>query len=324
MGKKNVVWNDYISQNERFADFFNGVVFAGEDVVRPDALSAVDTKIWRRKREKDSYHEYIRDNVKMWRHETQSYILSLEPEDSPHFALPVKYMNYESIQYDRQYRRIQKKHQQRRDLRSPEYLSGFSEHDSLMPVITIGIYLGREEWSGFTTLTKMIGIGRYQEKVSDRLLPLTNDFHVNLFDIHQLETSEIFRTDLRDVLGFLKRQNDKEELRRYVEGRQIFRHLQEDAYDVLSVYIGNGKLEIRKEEYGTKEGFDMCLAIQELIEDGRAEGRTEGIAAVNELMRCLFDEGKTDELFRSLQDFAYQKELMKAYGIRDGWTEEKG
>ena len=93
MGKKNIVWNDYISQNERFADFFNGVVFAGEEVVRPDTLTAVDTKLWRRKSEKDSYHEYIRDTAKRWKYREKTFILCLGLEESPHNALPVKYMN---------------------------------------------------------------------------------------------------------------------------------------------------------------------------------------------------------------------------------------
>lgn len=52
MGKRNIVWNDFISQNERFADFFNGTVFGGEKVVSPEALTALDTKLWRRRQEK--------------------------------------------------------------------------------------------------------------------------------------------------------------------------------------------------------------------------------------------------------------------------------
>lgn len=60
--------------------------------------------VWGRQPDKNSYNEFIRDTVKLWQHEDEKYILSLEPEDSPHYALPVKYMNYESVQYDRQYK----------------------------------------------------------------------------------------------------------------------------------------------------------------------------------------------------------------------------
>lgn len=276
MGKKNIVWNDYISQNERFADFFNGVVFQGEEIICPEALTPLDSKLWRREPTKNSYHEYVRDNAKLWHYRGMNYILDLEPEESPHFALPVKYMNYESVQHDRQYRQIRKKHRRRRNLRPPEYLSGFSGSDRLMPVITVGVYLGEEKWSGFTKLSKMAGFQAMPAEIKDRLLPLCNDFHVNLLDIHELETCDVFRTDLREVFGFLRYQDDKEGLESYVKGNENFRHLREDAYDVLSVYSRSKELEMQKEEYETEEGFDMCRAIREMVEDGRIEGRAEG------------------------------------------------
>ncbi len=315
MGKKNIVWNDYISQNERFADFFNGVLFQGEKIVVPEALTELDSKLWRRNQQKDSYHEYVRDSVKLWDCEGMKCILDLEPEDSPHFTLPVKYMNYESVQYDRQCRHIRKRHRQKRDLRHPEYLSGFSESDCLIPVITIGIYLGKEEWAGPMTLGSMAGLKKLPLKIRKRLVSFYNDFRVNLWDIHKMRTSDVFRTDLREVFGFLKRQDDKEALKRYVEENEAFRHLREDAYDVVAVYSRSRELEIHKEQYEAEEGFDMCLAIREMIEDGRIEGRMDGISAMNELIHCLMEEGRAEDLLRSSQDLAFQEKLMEEYGI---------
>lgn len=275
----------------------------------------MDSKLWQRNQEKDSYQEYVRDSVKLWDCEGMKYILDLEPEDSPHFTLPVKYMNYESVQYDRQCRQMRKRHRQKRDLRHPEYLSGFSESDCLMPVITIGIYLGREEWAGHMTLGNMAGLKKTPLEIRDRLVPFYNDFHVNLWDIHKMEAGDTFRTDLREVFGFLKRQDDKEALKRYVEENEAFRHLREDAYDVVAVYSRSRELEIHKEEYEAEEGFDMCLAIQEMIEDGKKEGWLDGISAMNELIHCLMEEGRTEDLLRSSQDLVFQEKLMEEYGI---------
>ncbi len=72
----------------------------------------------------------------------KKFILGLEPEESLQYALPVKHINYESLEYDRQYKEILKKHRERRDLASAEYLSGYAASDRLMPIVTIGIYLG--------------------------------------------------------------------------------------------------------------------------------------------------------------------------------------
>lgn len=48
-----------------------------------------------------------------------------------------------------------------------------------------------------------------------------------------------------------------------------------------------------KDEYRGKDGkIDMCQALKELIEDGRIEGRTEGIRSV--VIRMI-QKGKDDE-----------------------------
>ena len=157
MGKKNIVWNDYISQEERFADFFNGVVFQGEQVVFPEDLVPLDSKLWRRQPDKNSYNEFIRDTVKLWQHEDEKYILSLEPEDSPH---------QEDL----------KAHRKNRDLCSDEYLAGFSVSDRLFPVVTIGIYLGEKKWSGSSRLSDITGISEKTGKISRYFAPLCNEF----------------------------------------------------------------------------------------------------------------------------------------------------
>lgn len=315
MGKKNVVWNDYISKNERFADFINGVVFNGEQLVRPEALTALDTKLRRRERGKDSYNEFIRDMAKVWEYQGKKYVLGLEPEESPHFALPVKYMNYESLEYDRQYKETAKSHRERHDLTEDEYISGFAESDRLMPVITIGIYLGEKPWHGFGRMSDMARMDEVPPEVQKRMAAFWNDFRVSLLDIHNLESGDVFRTDLREVFGFLKRQGNKADLMRYVEKNEAFRHLQEDAFDVLSSYGGNVKLELNKEDYRTKGGMDMCTALRELEEDAREEGRAEGSYLMNELNRRLMQDDRTEDLFRSIQDSEYQKELMEEYGL---------
>lgn len=324
MGKKNIVFNDYISQNERFADFYNGIMFHGRQIIHPEALTALDTKLWRRNEGKDSYHEYIRDQVKLWEYQGRKFILGLEPEESLHFALPVKYMNYESIQHDRNYKKIMKRHRIRKDLGSEEYLSGFTSSDQLIPVITVGVYLGGQSQKIPTHLNQMAAVETLPETIKDDIRAFCNDFRANLLVVNKLETSDMFVTDLREVFGFLKRQNNHEALKKYVLENEGFRHLKEDAYDVVAAYSNNRELEIKKKEYQTKGGFDMCLAMQKWAEEertegrseGKTEGRAEGIQAMNTLICRLMEDGRTDELFRSSQDMGLQKKLMEEYGIQ--------
>ena len=316
MGKKNIIWNDYISKNERFADFINGVIFQGKQLVQPEALITLDSKLWRTDQKKESYQEFIRDMVKIWDYQGKKYLFGLEPEESPHLALPVKYMNYESVEYDRQYKETVKHHRNKQDLPSEEYLSGFAGSDRLMPVITIGIYLGEKPWRGSIRLRNMTKMRELPLELK-RMAIFSNDFRVNLLDIHKLKSVDIFQTDLREVFGFLKRQGNKEDLIRYVEENEAFRHLQEDAFRVLSCYGGNIKLELHKENYRTKEGIDMCTALRELEEDAKREGSRLMNDLMNELNRRLLQDGRTEDLFRSTQDTEYQRQLMDEYGLED-------
>lgn len=296
MGKKNIVFNDYISQKERFADLYNGVVFRGRRVVRPEALTTIDSKLWRR--EQGGCHEYIRDNVKIWEYRGRRMVLGLEPEASPHLVLPVKYMNYESVQYDRDYKNRMAGHRRRRDLGRDGYISGIAGDERLMPVVTVGIYFGREKWAGAGSMGELTGIDYFPPEIR----PFCNDFRVNLVNVGALETEGMFTTDLREVFGFLRRQDDWPELERYVRENEAFRHLKEDAFDVIAACSDSRELAVRKEDFGKGEVFDMCLALKQMEEQAARRGRVEGLAAGR-------NEGRIEGMLLSVRN------LMESTGM---------
>ena len=57
--------------------------------------------------------------------------------------------------------------------------------------------------------------------------------------------------------------------------------------------------------------------------EGRAEGRIEGLEAgrtesrgiINELTKRLIQDGRMEDLKRSLDDHAYQDQMLKEYGL---------
>ena len=132
MGERNAVINEYLSDNERFADLVNVGIFAGEQVVRAEELSDMDTKVRRREvgRGGGGHHEYARDQLKQWRCGGKRLVIGVEPEDSVHYALPVKYMKYDSIQYQGEYRERAKAHRREKDLSRKEYISGYNFSES--------------------------------------------------------------------------------------------------------------------------------------------------------------------------------------------------
>lgn len=244
-------------------------------------------------------------------------------------------INYFLADNEKEYREISKKNRLNKNLSSKEYISGFSKSDCLSPMLTIALYHGLEEWDAPKSLREMVDYESIPEEIREDVRKHCNNFHVNFMDMNHMENADKFKTDLREVFGFLKRQNDKEALIDYVNQNERFRHLREETYDVILALSNTSKNIIRKEMQNTEEGIDMCLALQQLKEDAIREGRAEGkrlgwkegriqgriqgqrqaVHSLNELNRKLLEEGRTEDLFRSLQDINYQKKMMKEYGI---------
>ena len=60
---------------------------------------------------------------------------------------------------------------------------------------------------------------------------------------------------------------------------EVFSNLDEEAFDLISVMSDSMELKNVKRAYQTeKGGINMCRAIKEMIEEGKAEGRAEGRA----------------------------------------------
>lgn len=102
----------------------------------------------------------------------------------------------------------------------------------------------------------------------------------DLIEVRRYEEYENFRTDLREVFGFLQRAEDKDGLREYLEANEEkFENLSTDAYDMISVMGHSKELQEIREKYHKEKGgrSNMCQAIKDMIEDGRQEGMQIGV-----------------------------------------------
>lgn len=325
MGERNVVMNEFLSDRARFADLINAGIFKGRQIVKPEELTELDTSARRYEREgkKNRYYEYTRDQLKCWKCGNSQIVFGIEPEESVQYALPIKYLKYDSIQYQRNYRDIAKEHRKKKDLSSEVFISQFTHADRLMPVITLGVYCGDRKWEAPRSLHEILDLECLPAGIKEYVESCCPDYPVNLLDINELVTSDIFVTDLREVFGFLMRKDNKEELKRYVSENEYFRYMPEDAYHVITVLSGMKKLEIKKEDNQTEGGVDMCNALEEMMQEarmegmqlGRKQGIERGVLKINQLNARLASEGRVQDIIRAAGDLEFQKELCERYGI---------
>ena len=140
-------------------------------------------------------------------------ILGVENQDKIHYAMAVKNMLYDALQYAKQveeskrsYRDNSKTKEEKVRLNSEEFLSGFRKADRLMPVVTLVVYFGDKEWDGAKSIHEMLSVD------DEKLLSYIQDYRINLIEPAKISDEEYdrFKTDLGAVMQFIKHQSDED------------------------------------------------------------------------------------------------------------------
>lgn len=149
-----------------------------------------------------------------------------------------------------------------------EFLSGFHRDDKVLPVITLVVYWGADEWDAPITLREM-----YPEGVDENILKYATDYKMNLISPAKMtdQQLDVFRSDLKAVLKFIKHSRDKVELANLVNNNQDYKSLDRLAAQTISVCSGqNFNFPVGEER------IDVCKAIDDMVTDARNEGLNKG------------------------------------------------
>ena len=282
MGQKDISLITYFEDQRRYADLINGFVFKGKQIVSEQDVQEMDSRAAGAfgKLQRRLMVQKYRDCVRRIIFDMGFVIMGLEHQDKVHHGMPVRIMVEDAVSYDQQMRQIKRDHRNRRDLRGDEFLRGFARIDKLYPVVTICIYYGEMPYDGAKELYHMMDY----EKLPEEFRKLLNNYKIHVLEIRDFQDIDFFRTDLREVFGFVQRSGDPDAEKRFTfENEEQFRKMDEDAYDVIISMTGSTELAQVKEIYREEGGkINMCEAIRGMIERGRAagvaEGRAEGMA----------------------------------------------
>lgn len=281
MSKKDTVTKAFMRENTVFADAFNYLIFNGKKVIQPERLQELDTTelvqlIAKGKNNKNEsvqkYRDILKATVIMEDENADYLLLGIENQTEIHYAMPVRNMIYDALQYGNQVAAIAA--QNVKEKKAPtraEFLSGFYKADKLRPVITLVLHFGADPWDGATSLHEMMYFPL------EEMRTFIQDYKIHLIDPAALKPDELekFSTSLREVLGCIKYSKDKEKLSSFIRNNTRMM-LEINAARVIQA-ITNITLDLSEEV----EEVDMCKAIDDMMQDsreeGKAEGRTEGI-----------------------------------------------
>lgn len=319
MGRENDLMLDYLRDNRRFADLFNGGLFAGAQVVnacdleeagenytdyrqdadessagyphdiREDAPRAnppladtpdtvgVKTAKTHRKAKEDFVTARSRDIKKRLKSGTELRILAVEDQSYVDYTMPWRCLNYDSLEYGRQVKEIQKKNEsEQKYADSSEKLCRFTREDKLMPVYTLCLYHGTEHWDGPKSLRDMIALDCNKE--SPLWEKYFSDYQMNLICVNELKNFSEFSTGLRELFRLMTYRKDKQGMRDFLANHEEYQHLDEETARVISGMMGVETFMDDKERYEKGGQYNMCQAIREMWEDGWNDGLSQGIS----------------------------------------------
>lgn len=290
MGVKDTVTIKYMRQNKIFADAFNYFIYDGEQVIRPDSLEELDTREIDvpyggedgAKQPVQRTRDVIKSVIAMADKKAAYLLLAIEAQSNIHYAMPVKNMVYDALQYAKQVERAIASHKESRDYKGTnrdEYLSGFMKSDQLLPIVTLIIYFDSKAWDAPLTIHEMFG------NVDGRILSLVPDYQINLIAPFALKVNDFdkFKSTLKEVLSFIKYAGDKKALEKMLEKDEVFHHLGRNEVDVLNVCVG-AKIATKKDE----EETDVCLAIKQMNEEAAAKERIDTLVnTIENLMETV-------------------------------------
>lgn len=314
MGLIDSVTVKYLRNNKVFADAFNFFIYNGEQRVKADWLHELDTreldllyggvngsaddaignaKVNKRRPARNATKqmygvERTRDVVKSFTAMTDSntayVVLAIEAQSHIHYAMPVRNMVYDALQYSDQVQKIVSRHRKAgKNSRAyaDEYLSGFTKEDRLIPVVTLVIYFGSKEWDGAMSIHEMF------KDYDEKLISCVPDYRINLIAPASIDDAEFvrFSSNLREVMAFIKYSSDRQMIDRLITEDEGFSRLDREAVDVLNVCV-NAKIEVAENE----EVVDVCKAIQDMIDEATEKAVEEAVEkATAENIRSLIE-----------------------------------
>ena len=314
MGEKDILEKKLLMFNDVFADFVNGIMFDGKDVVKESEL--VDLSGWSHYKGDDSKHRFQdRDVVKLWKKENVVIsLIGIENQDIPDEDMVFRVISYDGASYRTQ---LVEKERRKRKKKVDKVAEKSAEKLDIFPVITFVIYYGEEEWRHEITLHKRLNL-------DSELKHYVSDYSINLIDLKKLSEDDInkFKKDFKLIADYMvkgsKHKADHIDLNHPEEVSELILRLTGEELPIPIESEEGGKnmekffepMFERAEARGRAEGEARGRA------EGRAEGKTEGESCLARLISLLMSEGKNDKIKDVVENEDIRHGLYKEYGIQ--------
>ena len=282
---KDILLKDYFTP-DIFADTINAILYDGKSVVTPEKMRTIDIET-QHVEEKDGDIKAdvrFRDLAKVVEVDDAIYCLfAIEHQSVEDYTMPLRIMEYDVREYLRQVK------------------SNKGVQVQIKPIITIVMYWKADKWNQPLSVKDMFDKNTVRWLEDNGLGGYIQDYRMHLFEPCAEDNLDKFKTELKDVIAYVKYSKSTEALKDYNEKYKP--DLTKSTVTLINELTNSKYVFIEG-----KERLDMCEAFEGLIEEGRAKGRTEGRAEGRA-------EGKAEELKEKYKSWVTLSNNLKKRGM---------
>ena len=296
-----VLTRDFAKDPEVFAELFNTFLFEGKRQIEADRLMEKDvTEILAdEKITKEKFRDLKKLVSVMSDGKTYYMLLGIENQAAIHEAMPIRVMIYDALSYDRQVKDYEKKRKQKvlnGELKQGNPMKRFEDFKAV-PVVTMTLYWGDEEWNAPQSLKEM-----FDPETVKEYGDLLNDYRIHLYSIRDFvhateEEIDKLHSNLKDlaiILSLSEKEEGFEELPDKYRTR--LENMDLTTAELARILTKSDVMDFSEKNKNKEEKVDMCKAVDHVLNKGIGIGRSEGIeigrseGGINMLCN-LFEEG---------------------------------
>ena len=291
VGQKDILLKDYFTPDV-FADAINAILYDGKSVVTPERMRTIDIET-QHVEEKDGDIKAdvrFRDLAKVVEVDDAIYCLfAIEHQSVEDYTMPLRIMEYDVREY----------------LRQVKNNKGIQVQ--IKPIITIVMYWKADKWNQPLSVKDMFDKNTVKWLEENGLGGYIQNYRMHLFEPGAVKEEDLekFKTELKDVIAYVKYSKSTEALKDYNEKYKP--DLTKSTVTLINELTNSKYVFIEG-----KERLDMCEAFEGLIEEGRAKGRTEGRAEGRAEGKA---EGKAEELKEKYKSWVTLSNNLKKRGM---------
>ena len=254
VGQKDILLKDYFTP-DIFADAINAILYDGKSVVTPERMRTIDIETQRVEDENGNVtaDTRLRDSAKVVEVDDAIYCLfAIEHQSVEDYTMPLRIMEYDVREYLRQVK------------------SNKGVQIQIKPIITIVMYWKADKWNQPVSVKDMFDKNTVRWLEYNGLGGYIQDYRMHLFEPGAVKEEDLekFKTELKDVIAYVKYSKSTEALKDYNEKYKP--DLTKSTVTLINELTNSKYVFIEG-----KERLDMCEAFEGLIEEGRAKGKAE-------------------------------------------------